>query len=112
MQFKPFPIHIGYDTRVTEYEHGKRGKGPAAEVMNWLAEANIQWQFEWTHPEDDEPNRFINMDAYIKSVNEHYKKGGGTFYFDSEEDRLLFCLKWVANGVEEPVMWHPVQERQ
>jgi len=108
MEFKPFPIHVGYDTRVTKYEDGKRGKSPEDAVMNWLAEADIKWQFNWTYPEADEPHQFIDVMEYIKEVNKHYKKGGGTFYFDSEEDRLLFCLKWIANGVEEPLNWHPV----
>ena len=108
MEFKPFPVHVGYDTRVTEYEEGKRGKVPSLAVMLWLHENVNGWQFNWTYPEPDEPNRFIDVMEYIKEVNKNYKKGGGTFYFDSEEDRLLFCLKWIANGVEEPIMWNPV----
>jgi hypothetical protein len=108
MEFKPFPIHVGYDTRITEYEQGKRGKIPKSEVMSWLHENVSGWQFNWTDPEEGEPNRFIEIMEYIEEVNKHYKRSGGTFYFDSEEDRLLFCLKWIANGVEDPLMWHPV----
>jgi hypothetical protein len=75
--------------------------------MSWLHENVSGWQFDWTYPELDEPNRFIDVMSYIKEVNAHYKKGGGTFYFDNEEDRLLFCLKWLSNK-EETIFWHPV----
>jgi hypothetical protein len=92
MEFKPFAIHVGYDSRVTEYEQGKRGKGPTAGVMNWLAEAGIRWQFDW-------------IDSH--SEEEKIKPNGGTFYFDTEEDRLLFCLKWLSQK-EESLFWHPV----
>jgi hypothetical protein len=108
MNFKPFPQHVGYDTRVTEYEHGKRGKGPAAAVMNWLAETNIRWQFDWKYPEATDPSGIFAMVEYVEIIHKNTVKSGGTFYFDTEEDRLLFCLKWIADGVETPVIWHPV----
>ena len=108
MEFKPFAIHVGYDSRVTEYEQGKRGKGPAAAVMNWLAESNISWQFDWHYPEATDPSGVFEMMEYIDLVQKKTEKGGGIFYFDTEEDRLLFCFKWITNGVEEPIMWHPV----
>ena len=109
MEFKPFPMYVGYNTKVTEYEHGKRGKGPTAEVMNWLAEVDIKWQFKWHVPEMDNT---VSLDEYMKqtklSLNEYMKltkeivaTSGGTFYFDSEEDRLLFCLRWLS-GEKNP----------
>ena len=107
MEFKPFAIHVGYDTRVTEYEQGKRGKGPAAAVMNWLAESNISWQFDWHYPEATDPSGVFEMMEYIDLVQKKTEKGGGIFYFDTEEDRLLFCLKWLSNK-EDTVFWHPV----
>ena len=107
MEFKPFAIHVGYDTRVTEYEHGKRGKGPSADVMNWLAESDIKWQFDWKYPEVTDPGSVFEMVEFVEMVDDHHKKGGGIFYFDSEEDRLLFCLKWLSNK-EDTVFWHPV----
>ena len=107
MDFKPFAIHVGYDTRVTEYEQGKRGKGPAAAVMNWLAESNISWHFDWHYPEATDPIGVFEMMEYIDLVQKKTEKGGGIFYFDTEEDRLLFCLKWLSNK-EETVFWHPV----
>jgi len=108
MEFKPFPIHVGYDTRVTEYEHGKRGKTPTASVMNWLAETDIKWQFDWIYPEKPDPGSVFEMVEYIDILQKGVEKSGGIFYFDNEEDRLLFCLKWIANGIEEPIAWHPV----
>jgi hypothetical protein len=108
MDFKLFPMHVGYDTRVTDYEQGKRGKGPTAAVINWLAEANIKWQFDWKYPEATDPGGIFAMVEYVEIVHKNTVKSGGTFYFDSEEDRLLFCLKWIADGVETPVIWHPV----
>ena len=108
MEFKPFAIQVGYDSRVTEYEQGKRGKGPSAAVMNWLAELDIKWQFDWHYPEVNDPSSVFKMVEYIEVIHKSTVTGGGVFYFDSEEDRLLFCLKWIANGVEEPLMWHPV----
>ena len=108
MEFKPFAIHVGYDTRVTEYEHGKRGKGPSAAVMNWLAETHINWQFDWHYPEATDPSGVFEMVEYVNLVQKLTEKSGGIFYFDTEEDRLLFCLKWIADGVETPVIWHPV----
>ena len=112
MKFKPFAIHVGYDTRVTEYEQdkrgkGKRGKGPAAEVMNWLAEAGIKWQFDWHYPEATDPSGVFEMVEYVNLVQKNTEKGGGIFYFDTEEDRLLFCLKWLSEK-EDTVFWHPV----
>jgi hypothetical protein len=107
MEFKPFAIHVGYDTRVTEYEQGKRGKGPSAAVMNWLAESDIKWQFDWKYPEETDPGSVISMVEFVEMVDDHYKKGGGIFYFDTEEDRLLFCLKWLSEK-EETIFWHPV----
>jgi hypothetical protein len=111
MDFKPFPIYVGYNRRVTEYEQGMHGKVPAPEVMNWLAEVGIEWQFEWRGPEatDPDPGAVFEMMAYVEQVNKNIEKGGGIFYFDNEEDRLLFCLTWVANGIkQDAVMWHPV----
>ena len=110
MEFKPFAMHVGYDTRVTEYVAARRGKVPKFEVMDWLHE-NVGmdgWQFDWKVPENEGPVRLKEVMAYISEVNDSYRQAGGTFYFDSEEDRLLFCLKWIANGVEDPLMWHPV----
>jgi hypothetical protein len=107
MKFKPFAIHVGYDTRVTEYEHGKRGKGPSAAVMNWLAESDIKWQFDWHYPEATDPSGVFEMVEYVNLVQKNTEKGGGIFYFDTEEDRLLFCLKWLAEK-EETIFWHPV----
>jgi hypothetical protein len=108
MKFKPFPQHVGYDTRVTEYEEGKRGKVPTIEVMDWLAETGINWQFNWTDPEETDPNGVFAMVEYVEIIHKNTAKSGGTFYFDSEEDRLLFCLKWIADGIETPIIWHPV----
>lgn len=108
MEFKPFAIYVGYDTKVTEYEHGKRGKGPSSAVMNWLAETDIKWQFDWKYPEVTDPGSVFEMVEYVETVHRNTVKSGGTFYFDSEEDRLLFCLKWMANGVETPMTWHPI----
>ena len=93
MEFKPFPMYVGYNTKVTEYEHGKRGKGPNAEVMNWLAESNISWQFNWSVPELDSN---VSLNEYAKQTIKIVATSGGTFYFDSEEDRLLFCLRWLS----------------
>jgi len=108
MDFKPFSIHVGYDTRVTEYEIGKRGKGPTDAVINWLAESNIKWHFEWQYPEATDPGSVFSIMEFVEIVNQHQKKSGGIFYFDNEEDKLLFCLKWLTTSIEEPLMWHPV----
>jgi hypothetical protein len=93
MEFKPFSVYVGYDTRVTEYELGKRGKGPAAEVMNWLAESDISWQFNWNLPKLDSST---TLHEYAKQTIDVVQTSGGIFYFDTEEDRLLFCLRWLS----------------
>lgn len=93
MEFKPFPVYVGYDTRVTEYEQGKRGKGPTSEVMNWLAESDISWQFNWNLPKLD---NITTLKEYAQQTIEVVQTSGGTFYFDNEEDRLLFCLRWLS----------------
>jgi hypothetical protein len=111
MDLKPFPIHVGSDRRVTHYDqHSIRGKVPSPEVMNWLAEVGIQWQFEWHSPAAvDYQLSAVEMMEYVKLVDKNAAKSGGTFYFDNEEDRLLFCLTWVANGIkQDTAMWHPV----
>jgi len=104
MEFKPFPMYVGYNTKVTEYEHGKRGKGPTAEVMNWLAEVDIKWQFKWHVPEIDSN---VSLNEYMKQTMEIVATSGGTFYFDSEEDRLLFCLRWLS-GEKSPKIIFPM----
>ena len=106
MNFKPFAIHVGYDTRVTEYEQGF-GKCPSAAVMNWLAESDIKWQFDWHYPEATDPSGVFEMVEYVNLVQKNTEKGGGIFYFDTEEDRLLFCLQWLSEK-EETTFWHPV----
>ena len=99
MEFKPFSIFVGYDTRVTKYENGKRGKSPTAAVMHWLAESNISWQFNWNMVPLD---GISSVREYAQQTIEVVEKTGGTFYFDTEEDRLLFCLRWLSNDKEIP----------
>jgi hypothetical protein len=107
MEFKLFSIDVGYDSRVTKYDDGRRGKSPSDDVMNWLAEADIRWQFEWKYPETTDPGSVFEMYEYVDIVQKNTEKGGGIFYFDTEEDRLLFCLKWLSEK-EETIFWHPV----
>ena len=97
MEFKPFPVHVGYYSKVTEYEMGKRGKSPSADVMNWFAEIGINWQFEWQYPEATDPSGVFEMVEYVDIVTKLEAKAGGTFYFETEEDRLLFCLTWMCD---------------
>jgi len=101
---------VGSDRRVTQYDqHSIRDKVPRPEVINWLEETNVQWQFEWHSPAAVDPSSVFEMMEYVKLVDKNAAKSGGTFYFDNEEDRLLFCLTWVANGIkQDAVMWHPV----
>jgi hypothetical protein len=109
MDFKPFPLHVGYDTRITEYVKARRGKVPKFEIMDWLHE-NVGmdgWQFDWQYPETTDPTSVQEMGEFIEQVRSSTQASGGTFYFDSEEDRLLFCLKWF-NGDDDTIMWHPV----
>jgi len=112
MQFKPYSVYVGYDNKVTEYQNGKKGKFPTTEVIEWLHE-NVGldcWQFDWDPPVDpvvkNVDNRSI-IDHINEVCNQHYRSGA-TFYFDKDEDRLLFCLKWISEGIEEPLFWHPV----
>jgi hypothetical protein len=115
MDFKPFSIYIGYDHTITRYQNGQSGKIPTDQVLEWLHENVDAWQFNWN--DDLDPystvvhSKFFNLIDYISELNKEFKysakKNGGIFYFDTEEDRLLFCLKWVTNK-EETIFWHPV----
>lgn len=118
MNFKPFPVYVGYNKKVTSYQNGKRGKIPTAKVIEWLYEnVSDRWQFNWNDdyldPSTVDYSKFINPMDYIHELNKEIKasakKNGGTFYFDRDEDRLLFCLVWLSEiNEEEYIFWHPV----
>jgi hypothetical protein len=110
MQFKPFEIFVGYNNGVTEYLSGRAGKIPTQKVIEWLDE-NIgrdKWQYDWEPPVNPVIKNSDSVGIIIEQTDRSYKNSGATFYFDSDEDRLLFCLKWFANGIEDSLFWHPV----
>ena len=112
MCFKPYSVFVGYDNRITDYQQGKRGKIPNAAVLEWLHE-NIgqnRWQFDWEPPTDAVIKNVDNRSVidHVNDVANQYSSSGATFYFDSEEDRLLFCMKWLSGKAEPPLFWHPV----
>ena len=84
---------------------------PTQAVIEWLDESVGRdcWQFNWKSP-DGNPQISYNGDlsATLVSIDYQMKTSGGTFYFDSEEDRLLFCLKYVSDSNYKSIMWHPV----
>lgn len=110
MQFKPYSVYVGYDNRVTEYHSGKKGKFPTTEVIEWLHE-NVGldcWQFDWDPP-IDALIKNTDLMIEIETVQNNTTGTGATFYFDNDDDRLLFCLKWLANNkVDDTLFWHPV----
>jgi hypothetical protein len=106
LQTKPYAIHVGYLRDLTSYEPGKSGKVPSYQVMEWLNENVSGWEFIWTAPKETKP--VLGLMDYISEISLNQKDSGGTFYFDSEEDRLLFCLRWLDKKQEQQIFWHPV----
>ena len=111
MQFKPFTVFVGYNTDCLEYLNGKAGMVPRQAVIEWLDEivGRNCWQFDWQKPVENLPVSYSSdLTATLVSIDHQMKTSGGTFYFDSEEDRLLFCLRYVSNNDYKSIMWHPV----
>ena len=109
MTYKPFSIFVGYEASLTEYVQGGAGKIPKQSVIEWLEEnvGSNRWQYDWDPPVDPVIKNSDSV-GYVRETDRIYRTSGATFYFDSEEDRLLFCLKWIPNGAEQTTFWHPV----
>ena len=110
MEFKPFKIHVGYNEAVTSYQNNRRGKGPNAEVVEWLHEnvGQDRWQYIWLWPNTSQNRWTADIIGDHGNLTDDDREVGGMFYFDTEEDKLLFIMKWLSTYEKPYITWHPV----
>jgi hypothetical protein len=108
MQFKEYSVYVGHDHNILTFDANQSGKIPKYHILEWLNETIglDNWQYDY-EPHVAPMIKNSDMIDVIRDINAHPDKSGATFYFGSDEDRLLFCLKWV-NTKKETVFWHPV----
>lgn len=78
----------------------KSSARPDLHIEKWLNE-NIgvdRWEFRY--------DPYINPCGEI-SLSGEKLESGSTFFFDTEEDLLLFSLRWLSSK-DNSIFWHPV----
>lgn len=82
------------------------------DVKEWLDTAigPGNWHYIWVAPNNLPLNEMLGSTSYdaVYIEAKRLKGTGAYFYFESEEDLLLFNMRWLIEGNREPLMWHPV----
>jgi len=67
---------------------------PLVKVTKWLDETvgAGNWSFEWISFPKNPCNEINLSDPKVKNIAEP----GGNFYFDKEEDKLMFVFRWLT----------------